>query len=180
MGLRASPTTVALEDMRVPADALLGEEGMGFIYAMQSLDDGRLGIAAQAIGIARRALELAVAYCAERRQFGKPIHEFQAIQFKLADMATRVAAAARADAIGRGRRRIAARTSRSSARMAKLLATRDGDVGHDAGHPDLRRLRLREGLSGRATLPRREGHRDLRRHLRRSSASSSRVASTAR
>lgn len=94
MGLRASPTVqLIFENLRVPAANLLGTEGRGFIYAMQSLDNGRLGIAAQAIGIARAALEVATAYAAERRQFGKPIKEFQAVQFKLADMATRITAA---------------------------------------------------------------------------------------
>lgn len=93
MGLRGSETTqLVFDDLRVPAANLLGEEGMGFVYAMQSLDNGRLGIAAQSVGIARAALEHAVAYAAERKQFGKPIKEFQAIQFKLADMAMRVAA----------------------------------------------------------------------------------------
>jgi len=94
MGLRASNTTaIALEDLRLPGDALLGEEGMGFVYAMEGLDAGRLGIAVQAVGIARRALEHAVAYCAERKQFGRAIREFEGVQFKLADMATRVEAA---------------------------------------------------------------------------------------
>jgi alkylation response protein AidB-like acyl-CoA dehydrogenase len=94
MGLRGSPTVhLAFEEMRVPAANLLGEEGMGFVYAMQSLDNGRLGIAAQSIGIARAALEHSVRYAAERKQFGKAIKEFQGIQFKLADMATRVASA---------------------------------------------------------------------------------------
>jgi alkylation response protein AidB-like acyl-CoA dehydrogenase len=93
MGLRASPTVqLVFDSMKVPAANLLGEEGQGFIYAMQSLDNGRLGIAAQALGIARAALEQSVAYAAERRQFGRSIKEFEAIQFKLADMASRVAA----------------------------------------------------------------------------------------
>jgi alkylation response protein AidB-like acyl-CoA dehydrogenase len=94
MGLRASPTVqLSFSDMRVPGDRLLGELGKGFIYAMQSLDNGRLGIAAQSIGIAEAALRHAVAYAAERKQFGQAIKEFQAIQFKLADMATKVSAA---------------------------------------------------------------------------------------
>ncbi|MGQ0765219.1 MAG: acyl-CoA dehydrogenase family protein [Gemmatimonadota bacterium] len=94
MGLRGDPTVqLVLENMRVPAGNLIGEEGMGFIYAMQSLDHGRLGIAAQSIGIARAAMEHSVRYAAERRQFGKPIKEFQAVQFKLADMAMRVTSA---------------------------------------------------------------------------------------
>jgi alkylation response protein AidB-like acyl-CoA dehydrogenase len=92
MGLRASPTVqLHFSDMRVPADRMLGEMGSGFIYAMQSLDNGRLGIAAQSVGIGEAALRAAAAYAAERKQFGKPIKEFQAMQFKLADMATRVA-----------------------------------------------------------------------------------------
>lgn len=93
LGLRASPTVqLRFDGLRVPRGNLLGESGMGFIYAMQSLDAGRLGIAAQAVGIAQAALTLAAAYAADRRQFGKPIKEFQAVQFKLADMAMRVAA----------------------------------------------------------------------------------------
>src|SRR5256886_5365409 len=94
MGLRASNTAaIALEDVRLTADHLLGEEGQGFVYAMEGLDVGRLGIAIQAVGIARRALEHALAYCAERKQFGQPLREFEAVQFKLADMATRGEAA---------------------------------------------------------------------------------------
>ena len=94
MGLRASPTLqITLDGCRVPGDRLLGAEGKGFSYALGSLDEGRLGIAAQAIGIARAALEAATRYATERKQFGKPIVEFQAIQFKLADMATQITAA---------------------------------------------------------------------------------------
>lgn len=94
LGMRASPTvTLTFDNMRVPADRLLGEEGMGFIYAMQSLEHGRLGIAAQAIGIARAAFEAAASYANERKQFGTPIASFQGVQFKLADMATRITAA---------------------------------------------------------------------------------------
>lgn len=93
MGLRSSPTVqLRFDNMRVPHANLLGEPGMGFIYAMQSLDAGRLGIAAQATGIAQAALTHASRYAAERRQFGHPIKEFQAIQFRLADMAMRVSA----------------------------------------------------------------------------------------
>lgn len=93
MGLRASPTVqIRLDHCRVPHANMLGAPGMGFIYAMQSLDAGRLGIAAQAVGIAQAALTHASHYAAERRQFGKPIKEFQAVQFRLADMAMRVAA----------------------------------------------------------------------------------------
>jgi alkylation response protein AidB-like acyl-CoA dehydrogenase len=94
LGLRASPTVqLVFEDLRVPAANLLGQEGQGFVYAMQSLDNGRLGIAAQAVGIARAALEHARRYANEREQFRRPIRDYQAIQFKLADMAMRVTAA---------------------------------------------------------------------------------------
>ena len=93
LGLRSSPTVqLNFDGMRVPGANLLGKAHLGFVYAMKSLDAGRLGIAAQAIGIARAALESATAYAAERRQFGSPIKDFQAIQFKLADMATRISA----------------------------------------------------------------------------------------
>lgn len=123
MGLRASPTVqLVFDNLRVPAANLLGEAGSGFIYAMQSLDNGRLGIAAQSVGIARAALEHSAAYAAERRQFGKPIKEFQAIQFKLADMATRVSAArALLHAAATAKDRGAHVTQFSS--MAKLMAS---------------------------------------------------------
>jgi alkylation response protein AidB-like acyl-CoA dehydrogenase len=91
MGLRASPTvSLVFDGMRVPADRMLGDAGKGFLYAMQSLEAGRLGIAAQAVGIARAAVEASIAYAKERQQFGKPLTAFQAIEFKLADMATRL------------------------------------------------------------------------------------------
>ena len=94
LGLRSSPTVqLTFDGLRVPAANLLGDEGQGFVYAMRSLDNGRLGIAAQAIGIARAALEHSLAYAAERKQFGQPIKDFQAIQFKLADMASRIESA---------------------------------------------------------------------------------------
>ncbi|MBA2686747.1 MAG: acyl-CoA dehydrogenase [Gemmatimonadaceae bacterium] len=94
MGLRASPTVqLNFDNLRVPAANLLGAESQGFIYSMQSLENGRLGIAAQAVGIARAALEEATRYAGERRQFGKHLKDFEAIQFKLADMSTRVTAA---------------------------------------------------------------------------------------
>ena len=89
---------------------------------MEGLDAGRLGIAVQAVGIARRALEHSVAYCAERRQFGRPLREFQAVQFKLADMATRIEAArALVHAVATRRDRGEDTTAQTS--MAKLFAS---------------------------------------------------------
>jgi butyryl-CoA dehydrogenase len=91
LGVNASGTTeLSFDDMRVPADQRLGEEGEGFKIAMATLDGGRIGISAQAVGIARGAFEEALAYSRERQQFGRAISEFQAIQFYLADMSTEI------------------------------------------------------------------------------------------
>ncbi|HEX9123421.1 MAG TPA: acyl-CoA dehydrogenase family protein, partial [Actinomycetota bacterium] len=93
MGIRGSPTAeVILQDCRIPADRLIGEEGRGFAYAMKTLDYSRPAIAAQALGIAQGAFEVAARHAAERRQFGKPIAEFEGVQFLLADMAMRIEA----------------------------------------------------------------------------------------
>src|SRR6266700_3807889 len=94
LGLRASETaSVVFEDCYVPDENRLGEEGQGFVNAMEILDGGRISIAALAVGIAQGAYESALSYSKERQQFGKPIAEFQAIQFKLANMATQIDAA---------------------------------------------------------------------------------------
>ncbi len=94
LGCRASDTAeLVMEDCRVPEGNLLGREGEGFINALQILDGGRISIAALAVGMARGAYEAARAYSKERQQFGKPIASFQAIQWKLADMATEIDAA---------------------------------------------------------------------------------------
>jgi butyryl-CoA dehydrogenase len=94
LGICASATaSIILEDVTIPAENRLGNEGEGFKIAMHTLDGGRIGIAAQAIGIARASLEDALAYAKERKQFGQPITNFQAIQWMLADMATEIDAA---------------------------------------------------------------------------------------
>jgi hypothetical protein len=94
LGMRASDTSeLVFEDCRVPADALVGEEGQGFVNTLQVLDAGRIGIAALAVGLAEGAYDAALKYAAERKQFGQPIANFQAIQWKLADMATSIEAA---------------------------------------------------------------------------------------
>ncbi|MFS8513723.1 MAG: acyl-CoA dehydrogenase [Planifilum fulgidum] len=93
LGIRSSPTLeILFDNCRIPAENRLGEEGEGFKIAMMTLDGGRNGIAAQAVGIAQGAFDAALAYAKEREQFGKPIAAQQAIQFKLADMATRIEA----------------------------------------------------------------------------------------
>ena len=94
MGIRgAHSSQVFFDDCRLPASAMLGSPGDGFKIAMSTLDGGRIGIAAQAVGIAQAAFEAAVKYATERKTFGKPIAEHQAIQFKLADMSTEIDAA---------------------------------------------------------------------------------------
>src|SRR6185369_13579926 len=94
MGIRGSNTVgLTFDGCRVPESALLGELNGGFKIAMMTLDGGRIGISAQAIGIARAALEESVRYAKDRKQFGKPIGDFQAIRWKLADMKTELDAA---------------------------------------------------------------------------------------
>jgi len=123
LGMRASETTeVILEGCRVPADHLLGEEGAGFIAALQVLDAGRIGIAALAVGLAQGAFEAARDHAATRRQFGQPIASFQAIQWKLADMAVRIEAARLLTYRAAGLKDRGDRTTLESA-MAKLYAS---------------------------------------------------------
>src|SRR5882762_7891958 len=123
LGLRASETaSVIFEDCFVPDENRLGEEGMGFVNAMQILDGGRISIAALAVGIAQGAYESAVRYSGERQQFGKPIREFQAIQFKLADMATQIDAARLLMYRAAGMKEQGKKTTKESA-MAKLFAS---------------------------------------------------------
>jgi alkylation response protein AidB-like acyl-CoA dehydrogenase len=94
LGIRSAHSSqMAYDDCRVPVWRRLGEEGQGFKIAMTILNAGRIGIAAQALGIAQGAYETALGYTKVREQFGKPIHEFQAVGFTLADMATRIKAA---------------------------------------------------------------------------------------
>ncbi|MEU2899860.1 acyl-CoA dehydrogenase [Streptomyces sp. NPDC006967] len=94
LGIKGSPTReVYLDNVRIPADRMIGEEGTGFATAMKTLDHTRITIAAQALGIAQGALDYAKGYVKERKQFGKPIADFQGIQFMLADMAMKIEAA---------------------------------------------------------------------------------------
>jgi alkylation response protein AidB-like acyl-CoA dehydrogenase len=94
MGLRASDTTdLMFDDCRVPASNMIGQAGDGFKIAMTCLDGGRIGIAAQSVGVAQAALDAAVKYAKEREQFGKPISKFQGLRWMIADMATEIEAA---------------------------------------------------------------------------------------
>ncbi len=94
LGIKGSPTReVYLDDVRIPGDRIIGAEGTGFLTAMRTLDHTRVTIAAQAVGIAQGALDYALAYAQEREQFGRPIADFQGLQFMLADMGMKVEAA---------------------------------------------------------------------------------------
>jgi alkylation response protein AidB-like acyl-CoA dehydrogenase len=123
LGMRASDTSeVIFENCRIPSAQLLGEEGQGFIDTLQILDSGRIGIAALSVGLAQGAYEAARDYAKERRQFGQPIASFQAIQWKLADNATRIEAARLLTYRAAYLRDRGQRTTRESS-MAKLFAS---------------------------------------------------------
>jgi hypothetical protein len=122
LGLRASDTSeLIFEDCVVPAANLVGREGEGFLDAMHVLDGGRISIAALAVGMAQGAYEAAVKYAKQRRQFGRPISEFQAIQWKLADMATEIEAA-RLLTLRAAWLKDRGRTTTEESSMAKLFA----------------------------------------------------------
>jgi len=126
LGCRASDTSeVILENCRIPAENLLGKEGQGFINCLEILDGGRISIAALAVGMAQGAFEASLNYSRQRKQFGRPIAEFQAIQWKLADMATEIDAARlltyRAACLRNQRKR-----ATKEASMAKLYASEVG------------------------------------------------------
>jgi alkylation response protein AidB-like acyl-CoA dehydrogenase len=123
LGMRASDTSeVIFDNCRIPASQLLGEEGQGFINTLQVLDAGRIGIAALSVGLAQGAFDAALQYAKERHQFGQPIAEFQAIQWKLADNATRIEAARLLTYRAAHLRDQGARTTRESS-IAKLFAS---------------------------------------------------------
>jgi alkylation response protein AidB-like acyl-CoA dehydrogenase len=153
MGLRSSPTaSIVLDGARVDADRLVGEEGDGLRIALSALDGGRLGISAVATGVAQAALDAAVAWAKERRQFGQTLVDFQGVSFLLADMATGVEAA-RALYLSAARRRDAGLPYGPQASMAKLFATDNamrvttdavqvlGGYGYTADYPVERYMR---------------------------------------
>jgi len=124
LGIRASSTTeLILEDCRVPKVNVLGEVGKGYKVSIETLNEGRIGIGAQMIGIARGALEAALAYTGERQQFGKSINQFQGVQFQLAEMATQLEAA-RLLVYNAARMKDAGMNFVKEAAMAKLYSSR--------------------------------------------------------
>ena len=171
LGIRGSPTGQPIfDEVRVPEENVVGEVNDGFKVAMATLDRSRLGVAAQALGIAQGATDYAAAYARERKQFGKPINSFQAIQFKLADMETQCAAGREllyqaCAKIDRGDADIGKYSA-----MAKLFCSDMAMKRHGRGGAGARRLRLRQGVPGRADDARRQDHPDLRGHERDSAA----------
>ena len=161
-------TELVFDGYRCPAENILGGEeaglNKGFAQMMDALEVGRVNVAARGVGIAQRALELALRYSQERKTFGKPIAEHQAIQFKLADMATQVDAA-RLLTLRAARLKDAGERSDLEAGMAKLFASEAGRFCVEESLPHPRRLRLLQGVRDRAPLPRRAAAADRRGHL---------------
>jgi butyryl-CoA dehydrogenase len=160
-GMRANPVcSIRLNDCRVPTANLLAKEGMGLKIGLAALDTGRMGIGAQAVGIAQAALEEAVRYARQRQQFGVPIGRHQAIQTMIADMATQV------DAARLMVYRAAALKERQSALFQRIghgqaVCLRGRHAGHRPGCPDPWRLRIQQVLPGGTLLPGRPGHPHL-------------------
>jgi alkylation response protein AidB-like acyl-CoA dehydrogenase len=124
LGIRASSTTeLILTDCKVPKENVLGELGKGYKVSIETLNEGRIGIGAQMIGIARGALDAALAYTGERQQFGKPINQFQGVQFQLAEMATQLEAA-RLMVYNAARMKDSGMNFVKEAAMAKLYSSR--------------------------------------------------------
>ncbi|MBI2239355.1 MAG: acyl-CoA dehydrogenase family protein [Magnetospirillum gryphiswaldense] len=156
LGQHASDTCqIILEDLRIPATNLLGAEGEGLKIALSNLEGGRLGIAAQSVGMAQAALDHAVAYAKDRKQFGKPIIDHQAVAFRLADMATRVEAA-RQMVLHVASLRDAGQPCLKEASMAKLLASETAErVCSDA-------IQIHGGYGYLADFPVERIYRDVR------------------
>src|SRR5271166_1289384 len=156
LGLNASDTcAITFEDMRVPAEQRLGEEGQGLKIALANLEGGRIGIAAQAVGMARAAHAAALRYAKERVQFGKPIVEHQAVAFRLADMATRIEAAEQLT-LHAASLRDAKRPCLKEASMAKLFASETAErVCSDA-------IQIHGGYGYLADYPVERIYRDVR------------------
>ena len=161
-------TELVFDGYRCPAENILGGEeaglNKGFAQMMDALEVGRVNVAARGVGIAQRALELALRYSQERKTFGKPIAEHQAIQFKLADMATQVEAA-RLLTLRAARMKDAGERSDLEAGMAKLFASEAGRFCAEESPAHPRRLRLLQGVRDRAALPRRAAAADRRGHV---------------
>jgi alkylation response protein AidB-like acyl-CoA dehydrogenase len=156
LGQRASDTAqLVFEDLELTPDQMLGEEGEGYRIALSNLEGGRIGIAAQSVGMARAAYEAALAYARDREAFGKPIIEQQAVAFRLADMATQIAAA-RGLVLDAATRRDAGEPCIKEASMAKLFASEMAErVASDA-------IQIHGGYGYVADFPVERIYRDVR------------------
>ena len=164
LGLRASSTCeLILDNCRVPRENVLGEVGKGYKIAIETLNEGRIAIGAQMIGLARGALDHAVAYARQRKQFGKTIGEFQGVQFELARMATEIEAA-RLLVYNAARLRDAGMPFLTEAAMAKYYQFRGGREGRLQGHRSAWRRGDYQGLPGGEAVSGRQDRPHLRRH----------------
>ena len=170
LGIKGSPTReLYFDNCEIPASRRVGDEGEGFKIALRTLDHTRVTIAAQALGIAQGALDYALGYVKERKQFGKAIADFQGLQFMIADMAMKLEAARQLTYAAAARSERAMQGEKVRRPDLLLLGLQDHglrrrDVGHHRRGPAARRLRLRERLPGRAHDARRQDHPDLRGH----------------
>ena len=170
LGLRASDTAeLIFEDCVIPVENLLGAEGQGFPDAMRVLDGGRISIAALSLGMAEGAYEAALKYSKQRRQFGKAISDFQAIQWKLADMATEIEAA-KLLTMRAASMKDAGNEDHPGIFHGKALRQRSRCAMRQRRRTDSRRLRLHQRLPGGEVLSRREALHHRRRHQRDSAA----------
>ena len=165
LGIRASSTCeLIFEDCQVPRANVLGETGKGYKVAIETLNEGRIGIGAQMIGLAQGALDHTIRYTKERKQFGSAIAEFQGVQFQIARAATELEAA-RLLVYNAARLRDAGQPFLREAAMCKLFSSEVAERVDVAGGQPVRRLRIREGLPGREAVSRRQDRADLRRHV---------------
>ena len=165
LGIKGSPTTeLYFENCRIPGDRIIGEPGTGFKTALRTLDHTRPTIGAQAVGIAQGALDAAIAYTKDRKQFGKSISDFQGVQFMLADMAMKVEAARLMVYTAAARAERGEPAPRLHLVGVEVLRLRRGHGGHHRRRAAVRRRRLHAGLPGRADDARRQDHPDLRGH----------------
>jgi alkylation response protein AidB-like acyl-CoA dehydrogenase len=170
LGIRASSTCELLfEECRVPRANVLGEIGKGYKLAIETLNEGRIGIGAQMIGLAQAALDHAVHYTKERRQFGKSIAEFQGVQFQLARAATEIEAA-RLMVYNAARLRESNQPFVTEAAMCKLLSSEVAERTTSLAVNLFGGIRIREGLPRREAVPRREDRSDLRGHVQSAAA----------
>lgn len=147
MGIRGSPTSsITYDNVRLPKGSMLYEENRGFLVAMTTLNGGRIGVASQAVGIARSAMDDALKYAQERKAFGKQICEHQSIQNYFADMVCRIDSARYLTLAGRKAKR-SEEELRTASGHGEALCLRDRDVLRCEGHPDSRWLRICDRLS---------------------------------